>query len=1824
MEGGNTIMSGNVDERIVQMRFDNKQFEAGVSTSIKSIDNLKDSLKFEGATKGLSDLESAGRRFSLASIGQSVDAIASKFSTLSIIGITALQNLTNSAINAAKRMVSAFTVEPITAGFREYELKMGSIQTILANTQSHAKKVSQDAMAGINEKASASGAAAQKANKGALESLRKTQAEQVKVYNKAASEEMKILTKKYEAETEALENAIDEQNQKLRESHNAKLKMYNEEYMQKLKALDEERYNKLKAIEDEIASINGQTQAEEDASTKTMKQNRLQELQQRIDSAKTLWQRSAAEKDLAAYKAELSREQAMADRKAQIDNLNQQKEGIDKQYDALEDKLRTEYDAKVEQENKLYDETAIILKKQQEAQIKSLNEVHEAGREQLKERQDNELDAIRERQSAEMDAMQARQEAALSNISKRKDAELAALYDVKTEMTKASSLEDVNKALEELNDYADQTIYSFSEMTQNIGRFTAAGVELTPAVSAIKGISNLAALSGSSADKAAMAMYQLSQALASGKMKYQDWISVNNAGMGGTVFQDSLKETARVHGIAVDQIIAKEGSFQESLSKGWLTAEILTETLSKFTGDLTEDQLKSMGYTDDQIAGIIKLGQTAFDAATKVKTFTQLVGTLKEAAGSGWATSWELMIGNFDEAKALFTELGDTLGGFVKNSADARNAMLKFWKDNGGRAMLVQAITNAFHGLEAILKPIHEAFREIFPPATGKILLDLSKTILNVSEKFKIGETAAANIKATFKGLFSVVDIGVKAIKLLANGVKQLIKTLLPSSESFLAVTASIGNFLTSVNESIEANDLMGQGLEKIGVAFTFVKDAIKKASDIVKPALASIKKMFEDLFGGTTAYAATLTDSGDAIASTTTLTDKLRLAFEKLGGWVDKIRTAFLSATKTIKKIFAPILTFIKEKLGELSLQDVGALLTGSGFLMLARSISKGVTSFSKVLDELGNAIKSFQLKVKAEALLKIAIALAVLAGALIALSFIDLVDLAKSLGILTVVFGELVAGLIVINKYVKDVKKVTTQMIALGIGMLLLSFAVKTLASMDVAKLSQGIAALGTLMIFLAGFTKYTEGSNLKQSVAGLTGFAIGIMILAGALAILGNIDQGKLIQGGVAIAALMTAIAAFIQLTKEGDLKKSAGGLIGFALGILILTAALAVLGNMDTDKVIMGGVALATLMAVIATFIQVTDGRDLQKSAGGLMGFAIGIIILVGALAILGNMDSNKVIQGGVAIATLMAVIAKFIQVTNGADLKKSAGGLIGFAIGIGILVISLTALANLDSDRLIQGGIAISALMAVIAKFIQVTREGDLKGSAKGMMGFAVGLIVLSGAVAILAAIDPNRIVQGVVALSTLMVVIGAFIRFTKEGDLKQSAKGLAGFAAGLMILAGVIAILSALNTEKLIMASAAISALMLAIALFINFTKEGDLKASAAGLIIFSVAIAILAASLLPIARLDLGQILASAGAIVVLLAAIAAFSHLTKAGDLVASGAGLVVFSGAILVMAYALSILGKMELKSLLIAIGALAAVFLILGVSALVLTPLTPVILALSASILMLGLGCLAAGVGVLAFATGINILAETGPAGAEALKAIVMAMVELIPYALAALAVGIIAFAKVIGDGAPVIAESFMKVFTAMLDTAVQMTPKVIDAGLKLILGLLKAIGDNIQKIVEAGINVIVGFLKGIASKIGDIIDTAFKVIIAFINGLADAIDKNHIALYEAVRKLVTAIGDAIIDFIPYMVSMGSDMIKGFIEGVKSMAGALWDAAKGVVSGAVDGIKNFLGIHSPSRVFAEIGRYSMMGFADGLRKFGGLVGEAARDVGATATN
>ena len=278
---------------------------------------------------------------------------------------------------------------------------------------------------------------------------------------------------------------------------------------------------------------------------------------------------------------------------------------------------------------------------------------------------------------------------------------------------KGTTLDQVNAALDELNHYADLTIYNFTEMTRNIGTFTAAGVDLDTSVSAIQGIANVAAVSGSTSQQASVAMYQLSQALASGTVKLQDWNSVVNAGMGGEVFQNALKETSELLGTGAAAAIKAEGSFRESLRTGWLTSEVLTETLKKFTtsgvneyvakytgltaeavdaelemakkqygeADAIKEASKALaeksGKNADEIESVLSMAKTAEDAATKVKTFTQLWDTLTEAAQSGWTQTWEITIGDFEEAKELLTSISDVVSDFINKSADRRNTILE-------------------------------------------------------------------------------------------------------------------------------------------------------------------------------------------------------------------------------------------------------------------------------------------------------------------------------------------------------------------------------------------------------------------------------------------------------------------------------------------------------------------------------------------------------------------------------------------------------------------------------------------------------------------------------------------------------------------------------------------------------------------------------------------------------------------------------------------------------------------------------------------------------------------------------------------------------------------------------------------------------------------------------------------------------------------------------------------------------------------------------------------------------------------------------------------
>src|SRR6266576_264600 len=387
-----------------------------------------------------------------------------------------------------------------------------------------------------------------------------------------------------------------------------------------------------------------------------------------------------------------------------------------------------------------------------------------------------------------------------------------------------TNLKQVTAALDELNTYANKTVYNFGEMARNIGTFTAAGVNLKSSVASIKGIANLAALSGSTSEQASTAMYQLSQAIAAGTVKLQDWNSVVNAGMGGKVFQTALVNTARAMGVHIDAIIKKAGSFRNSLQEGWLSAKILTNTLAQFTGDLSKAQLKAMGFTNKEAEAIQKQAKAAVSSAVQIRTVTQLFQALKEEVATAWSHVFEAIFGNINQATSTLSALHTTLETAFTSPINSLAQMLASFRKLGGFDIIIDGIKTAFRSLAAIMHVFGEAFRAVFPSSGGAAaqgLLNIAKAFDNFMHALTPSAHTLENLKTIFTGLFSVIKIVIDVIKGVATAIFGIGSSAKGAGGGILDFVAKIAQFITNIKNAIEGGTAFASFFKGLGVVLS-------------------------------------------------------------------------------------------------------------------------------------------------------------------------------------------------------------------------------------------------------------------------------------------------------------------------------------------------------------------------------------------------------------------------------------------------------------------------------------------------------------------------------------------------------------------------------------------------------------------------------------------------------------------------------------------------------------------------------------------------------------------------------------------------------------------------------------------------------------------------------------------------------------------------------------------------------------------------------------------------------------------------------------------
>ena len=920
--------------------------------------------------------------------------------------------------------------------------------------------------------------------------------------------------------------------------------------------------------------------------------------------------------------------------------------------------------------------------------------------------------------------------------------------------SKGTTLDQVNAALDELNHYADLTIYNFTEMTRNIGTFTAAGVDLNTSVSAIKGIANLAAVSGSTSQQASTAMYQLSQALASGTVKLQDWNSVVNAGMGGQVFQDALKETARVHGIAIDSMIKKEGSFRETLSKGWLTSSILTETLQKFTGDLNEETLKSIGYTDEQIKKIMEMGKTANDAATKVKTFSQLKDTLTEALQSGWTQTWQTIIGDFEEAKELFTRFSDVFSDLINKSSEARNTVLAGGLNTGWQ-QLSTALGDSADFYSQMLEKVMLANGSI----SQKQIDDAGSFVKALQQGGVSAEQLQNGLKESYKQLSvlgALSDDALKAKKLDPAQVRSLAKSFEEVNQKVADGSLDLDIYSKKIGEL--------SGREHLIESIWNVFEALEK---VVEPVARAWQKIFSPITADQIYNIAKSIDEFTAKLSISDETaDKIERTFSGIFAVLNVWKNMLLTVSKVLGEVFNAVSPLaggflsITASLGDCLVEMANAVnnsktfkTTLDGIHWIIGKVSEGMQTFAGVLTDVSNNVSV-------------------------------VFDPLKTLGEW---FENFISFITPKLKWLAD--KIGEIFEELGSG-----------ASGAFGNLNGnalwGFANAGMIAGLIAGIKGFLEafkdiGSTVKDTIGGvaellnklgeavtawknnknaetLKTISTAVAILAGSLVVLSMVKPERLAASTGAMIALfaelLVALAIYDEIAKKTKkVGKGTSSMVVMAAGVLILTSALKKISEIETEKLLTSVIALGAVMAeLVAAQVAISKwAKDGAKHAMSMLAMAAAVRVLAEAVEQLADLGWDGIEKGLIAVAGLLAEVAAFSGLSNFGGLTA------GKAVGI-LMEKSVSAFSKLPVDELQNGIGVLGAILGEIAVFSMLSNPAEhVLSTATALTILSGGLLILSNALANLGGMTLGQIGVALAAMAGGLIEMGVALTLVK-------------------------------------------------------------------------------------------------------------------------------------------------------------------------------------------------------------------------------------------------------------------------------------------------------------------------------------------------------------------------------------------------------------------------------------------------------------------------
>lgn len=967
----------------------------------------------------------------------------------------------------------------------------------------------------------------------------------------------------------------------------------------------------------------------------------------------------------------------------------------------------------------------------------------------------------------------------------------------------ADHIQAITDALDDLNSYADLTIYKFRDMQRSFTGFVNAGLTVEDSVTMAKGIASWTAFMGKGAYDYASAAYMMNQALLAGKMQYYQWRSLEQfSQIGGMLPKKLFIETAKSLGKdAPDwEELANpydeeetDQNFRDSLADDWLTSSVMLKAmdiLANFGSEYDEAKLKAQGFSDE----VINMAKNAFGESQKVRTYSQFMDAVIESIGTGWGQIFRSFLGDTTVVTKMWTKLMLQVTGDIDGVVESVKKQAENFAKAGGRDAIEGILFNIWDIIKNITKSVSNLFRIAIPSTNnlGESLAELAKKIewftglLAGKNKIDSGNGFFSKLFSILQRLFGICKkIWNQALKPIFGAswsllskfgpkIWNFVDTLVGKLESFVDLIINSGIF-DAIATLLNGSAFSKTSEEGSGI-FGFIKNFLTSIGDALgeinlKGIITSIQEVIKavaKIFSGEG-----LSNFLSIIWTVIKLKVRLKL-FQSVLKEIAKTADYFSDVANPFWSIVGSVLGIVIA-IEVLSNIDIGKMWKSLGKLLI----------LSIVLGLLSDAFRSMADCAYAMQELVPIIGLI----ALVFIGIVGLIYILKTGGIdLDIILGILGSIGTVLKYMAWIVAAIIPLMVVLSTRATIAEINTR-LANNDMSKMAEALKTLFKKKDFALVLRLGDETAKRMLATAAIIAAVFKYVQAAGELimqmASLSE-DPVKYTLGIVGLLVVMGALLVFLELIKKMTLSQ----------GTSFLTKG-------DTRRLIWMGVFVYIL------------GRTIKTIAS--------------AIKIVGELDSNAILQGFSAIGAillglyiLLVKLEKAFSSSKGINLKglsanifSQATAIVGFALMLGAVsvlikrIMSVAEYIGQAEDAYLNlwkafglfaaiGGILVGiyALISLISgKIVNKNNIFKIALSIGSLSILVFSIAVLMGELALIASYSTGDIISAAIAMAIVAAtVIAIYFAISK---IAKSASG--GFGRMMLTLLSVVVIIGILS-----------------------------------------------------------------------------------------------------------------------------------------------------------------------------------------------------------------------------------------------------------------------------------------------------------------------------------------------------------------------------------------------------------------------------------------